>query len=48
MPQVEKILKDIQGPALALVLERLKPSESLQGVYIDCLALLYYVYDASN
>ncbi|XP_061996116.1 protein MOR1 [Rosa rugosa] len=29
---VEKILKDIQGPALALVLERLKPSGSLQAI----------------
>lgn len=48
MPQVEKILKDIQGPALALVLERFKPCGPLQGVYIDCLVLLYYVYVASN
>lgn len=29
--QVEKILKDLQGPALALVLERLKPSGAFQG-----------------
>lgn len=30
--QVEKHLKDIHGPALALVLERLRPYGPLQGV----------------
>lgn len=29
--QVEKIARDIQGPALALVLERLRPNGSFQG-----------------
>ena len=43
MPQVEKILRDIQGPALAIILERLKPFGSSQGVYF--LALWCFAYN---
>lgn len=32
--QVEKIVKDIHGPALALVLERLRPNGALQGILL--------------
>lgn len=39
--QVEKLVKDIHGPALALVLERLKPYGAFQGTIVDDLASLY-------
>lgn len=41
--QVEKIVKDIHGPALALVLERLKPYSAFQGKLVWYLALLYLI-----
>ena len=31
--QIEKILKDIHGPALTLVLEKLKPYGAFQGMF---------------
>lgn len=33
--QVTKNLRDIQGPALAIVIERLKPFGALQGVCLN-------------
>lgn len=38
--QVEKSLRDIQGPALALV-ERLKPHGSFQGAFADFFTLMF-------
>lgn len=31
--QIEKIVKDIHGPALTLVLEKLKPYGAFQGMF---------------
>jgi cytoskeleton-associated protein 5 len=36
--QIEKILKDMHGPALALVVERLKPYGAFQGGFVGSLA----------
>ena len=40
--QIEKILKDLHGPALALVLERLKPYGAIQGGFSGYLAGFFF------
>jgi hypothetical protein len=40
--QIEKILKDLHGPALALVLERLKPYGAIQGGFSGNLAGFFF------
>lgn len=39
--QFGKNLKDIQGPALALIHERMKPNGASQGLFFCYLALFY-------
>lgn len=39
--QIEKNLKDIQGPALALILERIKLNGASQGLFF-CYSALFY------
>lgn len=46
--QVTKNLRDIQGPALAIVLERLRPHGALQGVVLEyCSPCVIYKYSSN-
>lgn len=42
--QVSKNLKDLHGPALAVVLDRLKPSGASQGGYVLNLPALFFPF----